>query len=114
MTGTPNQQRTDGELLAEFVQTGSEAAMTALVQRHGAMVHGVCHQVLDDHYEAEDVAQTVFLALTRKAAGFRKDPSVAIWLHQAVRVTSSLFTLSGRQGLGDRTGPVDLQRDAPE
>lgn len=74
-------QKTDGELLLEFARDGSEPAFAALVERHGAMVHGVGLRVLGDHHEAQDVCQAVFLALARKAGSLRKDPSVSGWLH---------------------------------
>lgn len=57
----------DGDLLKAFAETGDEAAFAAIVQRHGAMVQGVCLRILGDFHEAQDVAQAVFLALARKA-----------------------------------------------
>jgi hypothetical protein len=36
----------DQQLLERFLHQRSEAAFTALVQRHGAMVLSVCHRVL--------------------------------------------------------------------
>ncbi len=59
--------QSDGELLAAFGATRDEAAFATLVERHGAMVHAVYCRVLNDHHMAEDVAQTVFMALMHKA-----------------------------------------------
>jgi len=75
----------DGELLAEFARTGSQAAFAALVNRHGRMVHAVCQRALTDHHEAQDVTQAVFLVLARRAVSLRKDASVAGWLHTVAR-----------------------------
>lgn len=78
---TDTEPKNDGYLLATFVVTGSESAFAALVERHGAMVHGVCLRILGDHHEAEDVTQAVFLTLARKASTLRRDVSAGGWLH---------------------------------
>src|SRR4051794_40353192 len=72
---------TDGELLERFVSRHDEAALTALVQRHGPMVWGVCHRVLGGHHDAEDAFQATFLVLVRKAASIRPSGMVGNWLY---------------------------------
>jgi RNA polymerase sigma factor (sigma-70 family) len=76
---------TDGALLAEFLAGHGQAAFTELVNRHGAMVHGVALRVLADHHEAQDVTQAVFLTLARKASALRQAESVGGWLHTVAR-----------------------------
>src|SRR6266852_4777809 len=48
---------TDGQLLEDYIRRREEAALAALVRRHGPMVWGVCRRVLRDHHDAEDVFQ---------------------------------------------------------
>ena len=62
----------DAELLACFGSGRVEAAFTLLLERHGAMVLGVCRRVLRDTHEAEDAFQATFLALAQGAGSVRK------------------------------------------
>jgi RNA polymerase sigma factor (sigma-70 family) len=75
------QAASDGQLLGRFVARGEEAAFTALLERHGPMVLGVCRRVLAHAQDAEDVFQATFLVLARKAGSVRKQESVSCWLH---------------------------------
>src|SRR5262245_10104223 len=73
---------TDAQLVEAFLNRRDESAFTALVQRHGPMVLGVCRQVLRDHAEADDAFQATFLVLARKAGSIRRNQAVSSWLYQ--------------------------------
>src|SRR5215813_14254148 len=79
--------RSDGELLAAFVQQRDEAALGALVQRHAAMVWGVCRRLLRSHQDAEDAFQATFLVLVRRAAAVVPREKVANWLYGVAHQT---------------------------
>jgi RNA polymerase sigma factor (sigma-70 family) len=67
----------------------SEAAFSALVDRHGPMVLRVCRQILGNVHDAEDAGQAAFLLLARKSHSIRGMDSVAGWLcGAAVRVAN--------------------------
>ena len=73
-------ERTDGQLLECFVSRREEAALEALVLRHGPMVWGVCRRLLN-HHDAEDAFQATFLVLVRKAASIVPREMVGNWLY---------------------------------
>src|SRR4051794_16415705 len=81
-------ERTDGELLREFLAAKSEAAFTALVRRHGAMVGGVCRRILGNIDDAEDAAQATFLVLITKANAVKGRATVSDWLYGVARRTA--------------------------
>ncbi len=79
---------TDGQLLERFADgrgEAAEAAFTALVERHGPMVLGVCRAVLGDRHDAEDAFQATFLVLALRAGSIRRGDAVASWLYSAAR-----------------------------
>jgi hypothetical protein len=74
---------TDGQLVERFTtqrDAGAEAAVTALVVRHGPMVMGICRQILGDRHHAEDAFQAVVLVLACKARSIRNSDQLGSWL----------------------------------
>ncbi|RYD25361.1 MAG: sigma-70 family RNA polymerase sigma factor, partial [Verrucomicrobiaceae bacterium] len=71
----------DTELLHRFATTGDEAAFSLLVERHAPMIQGVALRGTGDQTLAEEVTQTVFAILVRKARALRNECPAA-WLHR--------------------------------
>jgi RNA polymerase sigma factor (sigma-70 family) len=71
----------DADLLQRFVDGRDEAALAALVSRHGPMVLRVSRRVLGNAHDAEEVFQATFLVLARRAHAIRRRNSLAAWLH---------------------------------
>jgi RNA polymerase sigma factor (sigma-70 family) len=105
----------DRRLLDRFVADGDEAAFAALVERHAAMVLGVCRRVLRDAHDAEDASQAVFLVLTRKATSIRTRESLGSWLHGvAYHVATNLRRdMARRSARKPRTSDV-TETDTPD
>jgi RNA polymerase sigma factor (sigma-70 family) len=77
----PSEALPDRELLRRFVTSRDENAFATLVERHAAMVMGLCRSILHNSHDAEDIFQAAFLVLARKAGSIRKAESVGSWLH---------------------------------
>jgi RNA polymerase sigma factor (sigma-70 family) len=81
-------QRTDGQLLEDYLDHQDAVALAALVQRHAPMVWGVCRRALANYYDAEDAFQATFLVLVRKAASIVPRGMVANWLYGVAQQTA--------------------------
>lgn len=81
---------TDGELLKQYAQDRSESAFEELVRRHLNLVYSAAlRQVNGNPHLAEDVSQSVFADLARKARRLASHPSLAGWLYTCTRYTAS-------------------------
>src|SRR5262245_28965726 len=79
---------TDGQLLEDYVRCREEAALGALVGRHGSMVWGVCRRVLCNWHDAEDAFQATFVVLIREAASIAAPELLASWLYGVAHQTA--------------------------
>jgi len=71
------------QLLAEYRQSGSDAAFRELVTRYVDLVYSTALRLVQgDTHRAQDVAQTVFLDLARRAKALPADISLGGWLHR--------------------------------
>jgi RNA polymerase sigma factor (sigma-70 family) len=79
---------TDAQLLDNYLRHREEAALAALVWRHGPMVWGVCRRILRGHHDAEDAFQATFLVLVRKAGSIASRDLLANWLYGVAHQTA--------------------------
>ncbi|HEX8342002.1 MAG TPA: sigma-70 family RNA polymerase sigma factor [Tepidisphaeraceae bacterium] len=75
----------DPELLHRYLAHGDEAAARVLVGRYEPIVYAAALRQTGQRDLAEDVTQTVFLVLVRKAAALRGRRSIGGWLVTATR-----------------------------
>jgi RNA polymerase sigma factor (sigma-70 family) len=74
----------DGQLIERFLsgpRDQAQAAFANLVDRHGALVMGVCRRLLPDPNDADDAFQATFLVLVRKAHSIARKDLLANWLY---------------------------------
>jgi RNA polymerase sigma factor (sigma-70 family) len=75
----------DAELLRAYVESGSEAAFAALVERHKGLVYASALRQTGEASLAEEITQTVFIVLARKAGTLKPGTLLSGWLFRATR-----------------------------
>src|SRR5262245_41557958 len=73
--------KTDPELVEQFLTGRDDLAFAAILRRHGPMVYLVCRLTLRHDEDAEDAFQATFLILARKAGAVRNLASLGSFLH---------------------------------
>lgn len=77
--------QTDQHLLREYAGQRSEAAFAELVRRHVDLVYSAALRMVRDSHLAQDVTQSVFVALAQSARQLTDRPVLAGWLHVTAR-----------------------------
>lgn len=75
-------QSSDQDLLREYARGGSEAAFSELTRRYVDLVYSAALRLVCDSALAEDVSQSVFLALARNCNNLGQTARLPGWLHQ--------------------------------
>ena len=107
---------TDRQLLDRFQSASraddhdaAESALTALVERHSAMVWNVCRSLIRDRHDVEDAFQATFLILIRKAGSLLVGDTLGPWLHVvAGRTALSVRKAHARRRAVERPGADSL------
>lgn len=108
---------TDSQLLASFARTNSEDAFAELVQRHVHLVHSAAlRQVNGDAHLAQDVAQTVFTDLARKASSLARREVLTGWLYTSAHFAAAkiIRTENRRRDREEKFMREPIHETAPE
>lgn len=103
-------ERSDAQLLEDYLNRREGSALEALVRRHGPMVWDVCRRIIRDAHDAEDAFQATFLVFVRKAASIRPREMVGNWLYGVARQTA----LKARATAAKRRSRERQLTDMPE
>jgi RNA polymerase sigma factor (sigma-70 family) len=86
----PEDAPDDLTLLRRYVKEGSEAAFTALVERHLGLVYAAAlRQLQGAEHRAEEVAQSVFIALARQAHTLTRRQEILGWLYTSTHYAAA-------------------------
>lgn len=92
-------------LLVERVRRGEKRAFDLLVLKYQHRVLAVINRLVNDIFEAEDVAQETFVRAYRAIDSFRGDSAFYTWLYR-IAVNAAKNHLAG-QGRRPRTSDLD-------
>jgi RNA polymerase sigma factor (sigma-70 family) len=79
----------DIELVREYALRQSGPAFETLVTRHVSLVHSAALRQVRDPHQAEEITQTVFVILARKAGSLGPKTILPAWLYRTTRYVSA-------------------------
>jgi len=79
----------DMDLVRQYARCKSEEAFASLVSRHVNLVYSVALRQVRDAHLAEEVTQSVFIILARKAESLNSNTVVSGWLCRTTRYASA-------------------------
>lgn len=71
----------DAVLIKRFLN-GNRRAFDELVLRHKDRVYNLCYNFFEDHQEANDMAQEVFIKVFKSLKKFRQESAFSTWLYR--------------------------------
>lgn len=72
----------DDRVLVEAFQRGERLAFDVIVVRHRRPVYQICYRFMNNHEDASDLAQDVFVRAFKGLVNFKGDASLATWLYR--------------------------------
>jgi RNA polymerase sigma-70 factor (ECF subfamily) len=88
--------REDDRQAVEACRNGDTQAFDRLVERYQRDVYRLCYRYVNNHFDASDMAQEVFLRAYRALAKFRGDSAFSTWLYR-IAVNTCLNFRSSRK-----------------
>jgi RNA polymerase sigma-70 factor (ECF subfamily) len=86
--------RSDDEAAVLACQGGDRDAFDRLVERYQKDVYRLCYRYVNNHHDANDMAQEAFLRAYRAISKFRGDSSFSTWLYRIAVNTCLNFRAS--------------------
>jgi RNA polymerase sigma-70 factor (ECF subfamily) len=93
----------DRSLVVAF-QSGERLAFDVIVVRHRRPVYQICYRFMNNHEDASDLAQDVFVRAFKGLANFKGDASLATWLYR-VAVNTCLNRVATKKPV---TAPLEV------
>lgn len=97
----------DDRTLVDAFREGRRDAFDIIVVRHRRQVYQLCYRFVNNHEDASDLAQDVFVRAFKGLGNFKGDASLATWLYR-VAVNASLNRVAAKKPL---TAPLDTAAD---
>jgi RNA polymerase sigma-70 factor, ECF subfamily len=97
----------DDRTLIQAFRAGRREAFDVIVARHRRQVYQLCYRFVNNHEDASDLAQDVFVRAFKGLANFKGDASLGTWLYR-VAVNVGLNRVAGNK---PANAPLDAAAD---
>ncbi len=105
----------DMTLVREYARSNSEEAFATLVQRHINLVYSVARRHVGDTHLAEEITQSVFIVLARKAESLGPQTILPAWLCRTARYASAdALKIQRRRQLREQEAFMQSTSNEPE
>jgi RNA polymerase sigma-70 factor (ECF subfamily) len=104
--------RDDDRQAVEACRRGDREAFDRLVERYQRDIYRLCYRYLNNHEDANDAAQEVFLRAYRAIGRFRGDSAFSTWLYR-IAVNTCLNFRAARKPAGDELQPETVVDPRP-
>ena len=104
----------DHMLLRRFADQGDSDAFRAIVERHLPLVHSAALRQVRDADLAQDVCQSVFIVLARKAAKLKPQIILSGWLYRTARFTALKALKSEQRRAAREQATAAMNDTSPE
>jgi len=94
----------DDRSLVTAFQSGDRVAFDVIVVRHRRPVYQICYRFVNNHEDASDLAQDVFVRAFKGLVNFKGDASLATWLYR-VAVNTCLNRVAVKKPV---TAPLEV------
>jgi RNA polymerase sigma-70 factor (ECF subfamily) len=108
-SGTDHHEEKTVQDLIEQIKSGDERAFRTLVVRYRNQVAALAYRIVNDYEEAADIAQTVFIKMSRNIWRFDKRKKFYTWLYR-ITVNASIDHM--RKHRRHRHEPIENHTDS--
>ena len=112
LADAPHPADLDERALVAACREGRRDAFDVLVSRHQRSVYRLCYRFVNNHEDAADLAQDVFLRAYRGLRSFRGESTLATWLYR-IAVNLSLNRVAARPPLTQSLDGIAHLADRP-
>jgi RNA polymerase sigma-70 factor (ECF subfamily) len=98
------------DLVAATLQ-GRSSAFDLIVERHRRAVYQVCYRFVNNHEDASDLSQDVFLRVFRGLSNFKGQSSLGTWVHR-IAINVCLNHVSLKRPVSESIGEQQFVDDS--